>query len=222
MKPFHKLHQVLTGRHIAKCRFTGAKATPRAPFISPCSGLSLALLFLAPVIAGGFFPEPAFAEPRAPREMRIHRVGALGLEIWVENQPPWEAEVMQGRSLPVFVVQSPSNYYPPAVMTYVGMPSTSGGGQSLEAMSTRAIRRAAWNYGLGARRLSIRPEAARYGALSGYEATFDGVANGEAVQVKVFVGQAPGRSPVAMQVYTLRGKLAHLSEPIRRAWNHIG
>ncbi|MEF7615662.1 hypothetical protein V4F39_17235 [Aquincola sp. MAHUQ-54] len=95
--------------------------------------------------AGVAAPVIAQDKARALREMQIHRVEALGLEIWVEN----------------------------------------------------------------------------HGVLQGFGATFAGKAQGDAVDVRVFIGQSPGRLPVAMQAYTLRGKLDHLDEPIRRSWGKV-
>ena len=181
---------------------------------------------LAGLIAAAAFGSALAAEPvattRAQREMQIHKVAALGLEIWVENQPPWEAALNQAATLQTFVVQSPPDYYPPAVMSYLAVPGRSVDDAALPAVALTAIRRAAENYRISpTKRVVLQPQPARYGALSGYEASFDGWANDEAVEVKVFVGHEPGRPPVAMHVYTLRGKLAHLSEPIRRAWTKV-
>lgn len=155
------------------------------------------------------------------REMQIHRVSELGLEIWVENQPAWEAGLQQGVSLKTFVAQSPADYYPPTVMMYLSVPGEVSDFTMADVART-AIRRAAENYKVpGPVRVTLKPEPAQYGMLSGYEARFDGWANGETVEVKVFVGNAPGRPVVAMQVYTLRGKLDHLGEHIRRAWTNL-
>jgi hypothetical protein len=65
--------------------------------------------------------------------------------------------------------------------------------------------------------MSIHPQPAPYDGLQGHEAGFEAWANGEAIEVKVFVRHTPGRFPVAMQAYTLRQKIAHLKEPMRRA-----
>ena len=172
--------------------------------------------------AGGDKPIQGRPSQRLQREMQIHRVPELGLEIWVENQPPWEAELTPGNPRPMFVAQSPTDYYPPAVMSYGAFRGESVDASQLALTATTAIRRAAENYKVPAtQRLALKPRATRYGDLVGYEADFDGNANGERVQVKVFVGHVPGRFPVAMQVYTLPGKLPHLSEAIRRSWTNL-
>lgn len=159
---------------------------------------------------------------RAQREMQIHKVDALGLEIWVENQPPWQTQLMDGPSLPIFAAQSPANYHPPSVMTYTSVRHAAPPPEGFEAMAIGAVRRAAQNYRVPpAIRLSLMPRPASHGVLQGYEAVFEGMAQGDAVDVKVFIGQAPGKHPVAMQAYTLRGKMAHLDEPIRRAWGKL-
>ena len=174
------------------------------------------------LMAGALLPPLTPAAERAKREMQIHKVTELGLEIWVENEPPWDAELMRAVTLPSFVVQSPADYYPPAVMTYISLPASAVDDASMLGMATTAIRRAAENYRVTpTTRVTLKPQPARYGELSGFEADFEGWANGEAVDVKVFVGHQPGRFPVAMQAYTLRGKLAQLVEPTRRAWGHV-
>lgn len=181
--------------------------------------LLVALACLPTTNAAAADPAPA---TRAQREMRIHKVDELGLEIWVEHQPPWDAELTKAKSLPAFVVQSPPDYYPPAVMTYLTVPGRVADVKALAGVAKTAIRQAAENYRVAPTvRVGLQPQPARYGVLTGYESSFEGWANGEAVEVKVFVGHVPGHAPVAMQVYTLRGKLAHLSEPVRRAWTKI-
>jgi hypothetical protein len=170
----------------------------------------------------GPLPNHAVAADRALREMQIHKVADLGLEIWVENQPPWDADVMKAVTLPSFVVQSPADYYPPAVMTYISLPRATVNDAALMGVATTAIRRAAENYRVPAtKRVVLKPEPARYGQFTGYEASFEGWANGESVEVRVFVGHVPGRFPVAMQAYTQKGKLSQLGEPIRRAWTNV-
>ncbi len=174
------------------------------------------------LVAGALLPPLAPAAERVKREMQIHKVPELGLEIWVENEPPWDAAVMKAVTLPSFVVQSPADYYPPAVMTYISLPAATVDDTAMLGMATTAIRRAAENYRVTpAKRIALKPQPAIYGEFSGFEADFEGWANGEAVEVKVFVGHVPGRFPVAMQAYTLRGKLAQLAEPTRRAWGHV-
>ena len=61
---------------------------------------------------------------------------------------------------------------------------------------------------------------AAYGDLKGYEAAFNGMANGEKMDIKVIVGNAQGKGPVNTYAYTLRDKLDHLSESIRRSWGN--
>lgn len=90
-----------------------------APQILDCYGSSAVIttgIALAPHEA--LVASAAVPAEHAPREMQIHRAKAFVLKIWTENEPPWQAEPAQETSQPVFVVQSPSLYYPPAVMAY--------------------------------------------------------------------------------------------------------
>jgi len=185
--------------------------------------LCLAALLLActtlPAAAGG---DDADGGRRALREMQIHQVAALGLEIWVENQPAWETQVSARSGHPTFYAQSPQDYVPPAVMSFAAFPKERVDQKSMQAMATRAIKQASLNFGLTpAQSGSILALKAEYGVLSGYEATFAGMADGVPMDVTVFVGQQPGKFPVALSIYTIRGKINALAEQRRRAWTKI-
>lgn len=162
------------------------------------------------------------ADARALREMQVHKVPELGLEIWVENQPAWETELSNKTGHPTFVAQSPDFYHPPVVMTYASWPKEKVEPEFMRDMAVTAIRRASENFGLNAAQArGIQPYEVSYGDLRGYEGTFEGTAGGTAMDVRVFVGQAPGKFPVALSVYTLRGKLNNLNEALRRGWGKV-
>ncbi|TYQ05706.1 UNVERIFIED_ORG: hypothetical protein JN05_04514 [Zoogloea ramigera] len=163
------------------------------------------------------------AEPkRALRQMQIHKVRELGLEIWVENQPPWNTTLSTQTGRPTFVAQSPDAYHPPTVMTYMSWPGANSPDSTLSTMATTAIRGASQNFGLtlGQAR-ALQPVRAEYGVLRGFEAAFDGTGQGQALDVMMFVGQAPGKFPVVLNIYTMRGKMGSLTEHRRRAWTRI-
>lgn len=161
-------------------------------------------------------------ETRALREMQIYKVKELGLQIWVENQPPWSAQLSTETGHPTFVAESPDNYHPPTVMTFASWPKERPSVQAMSDVATSAIRRASQNFGLNVRQArAIQPQPATYGVLQGYEASFYGVANGVGMDVMVFVGQAPGKFPVALTMYTLRGKIGSLAEQRRRSWTML-
>ena len=164
----------------------------------------------------------AAAAKRALRHMQIYRVNELGLELWVENQPPWNAQLSNATGRPTFVAQSPESYHPPTVMTYMSFPKEKVPADGMYDMAGSAIRRASRNFGLSEEwSLQVPVREAQYGVLRGYEGWFEGKADGTVVDVLVFVGQAPGRFPVAFNVYTVRGKMSSLHEQIRRAWTNV-
>lgn len=164
----------------------------------------------------------AEAPQRALREMQIHRVPVLGLELWIENQPAWDAQVSSVTGHPTFYAQSPERYFPPVVMSFASWPNESVDQKSVQAMATKAIKQASLNFGLTpAQSASILALKADYGVLSGYEATFTGSADGVPMDVTVFVGQQPGKFPVALSMYTIKGKIGALAEQRRRAWTRI-
>lgn len=178
----------------------------------------LGMMAALAALAGGGLAAPV----RALREMQVYKVSELKLEIWVENQPPWRTELSSQTGHPTFVAESPDSYHPPTVMTYASWPDANSPDSSLHNTAITAIRRASQNFGLNAGQArGINPVGARYGVLDGYEATFDGLVEGTPMDVVVFVGQAPGRFPVALTVCTLRGKSGALTEQRRRSWGKL-
>lgn len=177
---------------------------------------------LAVVVSCSAAAIPLSVAERIERPMAAHEVRELGLEIWTEDEPEWDTELVRYGQRSVFTAQSPVYYYPPVAMSYVSFPGMEVAAEELEEVAVSAIQQAGRNYQLAGERVEhIDTASSTYGELTGYEATFSGVANEEEVDVKVFVGYKPGKGPVVMQCYTLKGKLPHISEQIRRAWTNV-
>jgi hypothetical protein len=173
------------------------------------------------MIAVVFFSMPAHAD-RVERTMKIHRLSELGLEIWTEFKPLWITEVHYQGIKPVFTAQTPPMVYPPAAMKVVSFPGMSVAPEEMKDIATTAISEGARNYKTSKKQLNdLHIIPAAYGDLSGYEADFNGKVHGDAVDVKVFVGNKEGKGPVMLQIYTLEGKMDHLSEQIRRSWTNV-
>jgi hypothetical protein len=156
------------------------------------------------------------------REMQIRKVPELGLEIWVENQPAWEENLTEDQGRPIFTTQSPDDYHPPTAMTFSAWPKERVPDAQMPTLALTAIRGAAMNFGLNAaqaRSIAVLP--AQHGALQGAEGDFAGFAQGVDMDVKVFVGQQSGHYPVALSIYTLKGKMPHLAEVVRRCWGNL-
>ena len=66
----------------------------------------------------------------------------------------------------------------------------------------------------------LKAVPATYGELEGFEIDFVGLMENKQVDVKVFTGRSNNKGPITMQVYTLKGKLKHLQEQIRRSWSN--
>jgi hypothetical protein len=163
----------------------------------------------------------AHADTPIGRQMVIHKVQELGLEIWTEVEPAWETRLDKSAGAPTFIAETPANTYPPAGMTWT-VPGQQFTAREFPVAARGAVYQAAINYGLPAAQAKALPlKTARYGDLSGYESTFSASAGGEPVDVKVFFGHRPGKPAVAMQVFTQKDKLPHISENIRRSWTHL-
>ena len=161
----------------------------------------------------------AYAE-RAKRPMEIYQVEEVGLEIWVEFEPAWHTDLVQNGKYYQFFAASPANYHPPSALIYTAFNDVSATADEMKALTQGVVYRAAYNYGTKVEK--THPVVSRrYGELDGYEATFEGKVEGEAVDVRMFVGHQPGKPIVIAHAYTSAGKLHHLDEPIRRAWGNL-
>jgi hypothetical protein len=160
--------------------------------------------------------------PRALREMSIHKVKELGLQIWIENQPAWDASLTTNGGQATFSAVSPSNYHPPSAMLFQSFQQEKVATAQFQNMAKQALRRASANWGLlPAEMRAIPLMVQKYGVLDGYEANFVGKSDEVLMDVKIFVGQAEGRFPVILWIYTQQGKMDNLVEVIRRSWGKL-
>jgi hypothetical protein len=107
-------------------------------------------------------------------------------------------------------------------MTYASWPTERVADAIINQVAHSAIARASQNFGLNASRARGVPKLpASHGVLQGLEGAFTGKVEGVAMDVRIFVGQAAGRFPVALSIYTLSGKMNHLTEVIRRSWGKL-
>lgn len=159
---------------------------------------------------------------RAKRPMNIHKVQEIGLEIWTEYRPEWITDLVTYRGRSIFTAQTPVNTYPPVAMSWTSFPRMRVNKNNLNEVALTTFKTAAVNYSVSQQQISnIKALPASYGDLTGFETSFFGIAHGDAVDVKVFVGHREGKGPVTMQVFTLKGKLPHIGEQIRRSWQNV-
>lgn len=154
------------------------------------------------------------------RPMRIHKVDALGLEIWTEATPEWDTRLERLDEQSRFVAETPALAYPPAGMTWVSKPGSLFAEAELEEAARGVVHRVARNYGVR-EPSKLELTTARYGDLTGYRGDFSSPLRAMPVDVRVFLGHRPGRAAVVMQACTLKGKLGHIDEHIRRSWTNV-
>jgi hypothetical protein len=164
---------------------------------------------------------PAATSTPVKRPMIIHKVQELGLEVWTEAEPQWEVKkTRKSDQTVIFTAETPALTAPPAGLTWISNPGIRFAAAEIREGARGAIRQAALNYGVPAgQALDLR--IAQYGDLAGYEADFPANAYGTPVDVRVFCGHQPGKPAVVMHAFTLRGKLPHIAEHIRRSWTHV-
>ena len=160
---------------------------------------------------------------RYKRPMHIHQVKRLGLEIWTEYEPEWKAEVMLNGYKPIFVAHSPSHVYPPSGMLWVNHSEVNISDNEFPDVARSTLETVAKNFKLSKEKIkNLDVVPVSYGVLTGFEANFVGIMGGEEVDVKVFTGRERqvSRGPITIQAYTIKGKMPHLVEQIRRSWSH--
>jgi hypothetical protein len=150
--------------------------------------------------------------------MIIHRLPELNLEIWTEQDPEWETHLHESNASATFVAEAPALAYPPAHMSWTTLPQLSFQQADMEAATRGVLHQMAINYGVKPPTLLKQRQ---YGDLTGYEATFQAESDNLPIDVQVFCGHREGKPAVVMQVVTLKDKLPHLSEHIRRSWTHL-
>ncbi|MEW8624449.1 MAG: hypothetical protein AB2551_01685 [Candidatus Thiodiazotropha sp.] len=159
---------------------------------------------------------------QSKRPMNVHQLEELGIEVWTEFDPLWITELKYHGKKPVFTAQTPPNVYPPAAMSIVTFRGMALMSDELKDVATTAIRSGAKNYKVSDNDIQrMEPYLTNYGNLVGYESNYRGMADGNEVDVKVFVGHKQGEGPIMMQIYTLKDKLPHIKEQIRRSWTNI-
>lgn len=153
------------------------------------------------------------------RPMLINKLPEMGLEIWTEAQPLWRTHTQTHEGQPVFIAETPNNYYPPAAMSWSVMAFEVPTAE-LEEVFTEAAKKAQQNYGVTTA-TPVTAKAASYGGLTGLEGSFQGTANQQPVDVLFFLGGQDGKPAVVMQVMTAAGKLPHLKYQIERSWQQM-
>ncbi|WP_129781288.1 hypothetical protein [Peristeroidobacter soli] len=158
------------------------------------------------------------AETRVGRPMIIHRLSEMNLEIWTEQDPEWQTSLRKSVSALTFTAETPALVYPPAQMSWTIAPRLKFEPAELEDAARGVMYQMALHY------RTLPPQEltpAQYGELSGYEATFQAEPHHIPIDVRVFFGHREGMPMVVMQAVTLKGKLAHVAEHVRRSWTHL-
>lgn len=162
----------------------------------------------------------ATATERVGRPMLIHRVTELGLELWTEQDPQWETHLRETNGAMTFIAETPALTYPPAHMSWTSLPELKFAEHDIESAARGALHQVAANFRVRfPDRISIKPQ--QYGDLIGLESVFEAESEGVPIHVRAFCGHQPGKPAVVMQMSTLRDKLPHLNEHLRRSWSHV-
>ena len=146
----------------------------------------------------------------------------MGLERWTEHHPLWYVERRYIGSKPVFLAQSPPKVYPPASMSVISYANQLSNDADFKTVAINAFHDGFSHYSVPEiERVDIYPQPKQYGELEGFEVNFNATVHGLRADVKIFIGSKEDKGPVLLQLYTLEGKMSHLSEQIRRSWTNI-
>jgi hypothetical protein len=150
--------------------------------------------------------------------MIIHRLSGMNLEIWTEQDPEWETSLKHSPDALTFTAETPALTYPPTHMSWTISPRLQFEPHEIEDAAYGVLHQIALRYGA---RPPDQINPVEYGALNGYEATFQAEPQNIPVDVHVFAGHREGKPMVVMQVVTLKGKFKHVAEHVRRSWTHL-
>jgi hypothetical protein len=160
----------------------------------------------------------ATAGSRAGRPMIIHRLSEMNLEIWTEQDPEWETSVKRSTHALTFTAETPALTYPPTHMSWTISQKLTFEPHELKDAARGVMYQMALRYDT---QMPQQITETQYGELKGYEATLQAERQNIPVEVRVFCGHREGKPMVVMQAVTLKGKLTHIAEHVRRSWSHL-
>jgi hypothetical protein len=145
-----------------------------------------------------------------------------GFQIGVDSAPAWTWYGVSERHYEVFVIESPEQYYPPAVINIRF-------NKYHPPQSPDKFKKSAYYILLNMQKKLGAKEAFRsrdlvpvtYGELKGFEQTSIIYLNNEPFSNKVFVGLNAQSKLIVLNALTLPGKVNHLQITLDRMWGSI-
>jgi hypothetical protein len=145
-----------------------------------------------------------------------------GFQIGVDSAPAWTWYGVSERHYEVFVMESPEQYYPPAVINVRF-------NKHHPRLSPDSFKKAAYflllnmQKKLGAKETFRSRDlvSATYGELKGFEQTSTIYLNNEPFSNKIFAGLNAQNKLIVLNAVTLPGKVDHLQVALERMWGSI-
>lgn len=161
--------------------------------------------------------------------MWIERSKVVGLDVGIEEVPPWEVRVDTLARFPILEVTTPPNYYPPAQIQYYHVPDSRFDPNPVKAMSFAEALfsqlAARLSPGNSTDAAHFRP--ASHGELNGYTTVIPGGPNTHDLRLFVMQGEPqdpaekaagyPGHGLIVVIAITQSGKIGALNEVLRRS-----
>lgn len=158
--------------------------------------------------------------PVQSREIQ-HILVSAGYQVAVDNDPPWQYDVINQGGGGVFIAQTPEAYYPPAAVNIRYHPETAVASDEMLAFARGVLEGTVKNFGSQVNAAEIKLSSARYGELEGYQGDFPGLVNGQKQDIRLFVARNVGGKAMTLIAFTLPGKMGHIEPAIERIWRHI-
>jgi len=108
-----------------------------------------------------------------------------------------------------FSTQTPSNYYPPAVVNIRFHKDVAATTEELHEIAVSAIKQVEKNFSLQESSIKTMKKV-QYQALHGYEVTFRAKVAGETQDIKLLIAKSPSGKMISSMVLTLPNKLSHV------------
>jgi hypothetical protein len=160
--------------------------------------------------------------PSMQAEVSLVEVQVVGLRIPREQTPqPWQTEIVPPTNPPDthrFILHAPETMVAPLAIVVQSFKNEAVSQSDIGEFASGLIHSLAPR--MGARsRPAVGP--VRYGLLEGAKSLFGTSQAGTALDVLMFVGQAPGKWPVLLQAQMAAGTFSSLAPAIDRCWTGI-
>jgi len=162
----------------------------------------------------------AVADERAKRPFSVTAVPEAGLQIYIPDRPAWHWETQKRVDTYSVVLTTPENYYPPASMDIVQVPTQTVAKGSLPIVAMSALKTVRKKLGAVSPFSADNMRKVSYGNIVGYEEIIQVNNDGHTFEAKSFMGIFPSGHPISFFLVTGEGQLSHIEPMIKKIFSN--